>query len=290
MTLNRVAIVGLGLLGGSIGKELKNRRLANKVLAYARREQTVEEGLSVAAADEISTDLFSIVSEADFIILCTPVYQMGKLGSVISEVIKEGTIITDVGSVKSHVTQEMEHIFESSGSHFVGSHPMAGSEKTGVLASQLDLFKNATCVVTPTPNTQENAKNQVIQFWESIGGKPIVMDPTDHDELVARCSHIPHVLSSALSMFVLDPKWPEEQSHLSGTGFRDISRLASGSPEMWKDISLSNRSAILQAMDEWSSELQHFKSALENKDEPAILSFFAEAKNRRDIWLKSFQK
>lgn len=290
MTFGKVSIIGLGLLGGSIGKDLRERGLAKQVAAYARREETIREGHANEAADEISSDLLGIVEGSDLVILCTPIFQMHKLSEMIVRGVGPGTVVTDVGSVKSYVVEHIEPVFTKHGIDFVGSHPMAGSEKAGVSAAVSGLFENATCVVTPSTGNKKDAVEKVKSLWQAIGGRPVIMSPEEHDELVARCSHLPHVLSSALSRFVLNPRWPKEQSDLSGTGFRDISRLASGSPEMWKDISLSNRSAIIQAIIEWTDELDLYKSALENQDENAILEFFEQAKVRRDLWLENFMK
>lgn len=290
MILGKVSIIGLGLLGGSIGLELREKNLAERVAAYARRDQTIVEGKTMGAADEISTDLKSIVRDSDLVILCTPVFQMKDLVEKIAGALPKNALVTDVGSVKQYVIEQVTPVLNEHGIEFLGSHPMAGSEKTGVTASQIGIFQNAHCAITPTSKNTEASVKKLEDFWKNLGGIPLVMEPSKHDEMVARCSHVPHILSSTLSKFVLNPGWPREQASLSSTGFRDISRLASGSPEMWKDISLSNRESIINAISEWNEELTHFKKALEDKDEEAIFNFFNEAKFRRDSWLKNFKK
>ncbi len=290
MILGKVAILGLGLLGGSIGLELRMRNLAERVVAYARRDQTVAEGRTMGAADEISTNLEGTIAESDLVILCTPVFQMKNLAEKIAKLLPKNCLVTDVGSVKQYVISQVTPALNDAGIEFLGSHPMAGSEKTGVMAAQKGIFKGAHCAITPTSNNSYGSIEKLKKFWGSLGGVPMVMEPDKHDEMVARCSHVPHVLSSTLSKFVLNPGWPKEQASLSSTGFRDISRLASGSPEMWKDISLSNKESIINAISEWNEELNQFINALEEMDETAILDFFKEAKLRRDLWLKNFKK
>ncbi len=286
MLWNKVAVLGLGLLGGSIGLGLRKRQAAGIVAAYARREKTVAEGLAAGAADVISTDLMEVVEGADIIILCTPVFQMGNLAGRICSGLKPGAVVTDVGSVKGCVIRDVEEPIRLCGGHFIGSHPMAGSEKTGVQSARADLLVDAACVVTPTPRTHMESLQVLEDFWKALGARVLRMDAATHDELVARSSHLPHVLSAAIAHYVLDPRWPSEQPGLCSTGFRDTSRLASGSPEMWRDICLSNRSAILQALNEWDAELKVFRAALEAADDQKVLDYLISAKSRRDSWVQ----
>ncbi|MCD8534165.1 MAG: prephenate dehydrogenase/arogenate dehydrogenase family protein [Verrucomicrobia bacterium] len=288
MTWSKVAVLGLGLLGGSIGLTLKKGNFSGLVSAYARRAQTVDDGFRLGVADVISSEIDSVVESADIIVLCTPVFQMKDLvASIGPGAIKPGAIVTDVGSVKGAVIDQLESLVHEAGAYFVGSHPMAGSEKTGVTAASAGLFCGSTCVVTPTDRTEERALESVIDFWRFLGCEVLSLSASFHDEFVGRCSHLPHILSSVLAHYVLSPQWPKEQSQLCSSGFRDTSRLASGSPEMWRDICLSNRQAILAAIADCTDQLNQFRSMLDSHDDTQIFQYFNTAKQQRDAWQKS---
>jgi prephenate dehydrogenase len=198
--------------------------------------------------------------------------------------LKRGAIVTDVGSVKAGVVRELESLLQKSSAHFVGSHPMAGAEKTGVGASRADLFVDAICVVTPTKKSNEAAVRKVESFWKLLGARTLRLAPEQHDVLVSRSSHLPHVVAAALANLVLAPAAPEFQSALCATGFRDTTRIASGSPEMWRDIALANRKNLSRSVDAFVSELHQFQRILKKSDAKAISKFMETAKARRDNW------
>jgi len=285
---NKVAIVGMGLLGGSLGRALREGRLASCVAGYARREATVEESRQVGAVDLASTDLVEIVREAELVLLCTPIGQMGPLARLCLPHLSPGAVVSDVGSTKASVVRELEPLFESSPASFIGGHPMAGSEQTGVLASRPDLYRHARCVITPTPRSSAAAVSRVHALWQAVGARTLELSPEQHDQWVARSSHLPQVLASVLAHHVLGPGQPTGLSDLCATGFRDTTRLASGSPEMWRDIALSNREALREALRDWSMELARFDAALSGEDATAIGEFLQEARERRDAWLRGF--
>jgi prephenate dehydrogenase len=280
----KITIVGVGLLGGSLGLAVRKCRVAKEIAGYARREKTIADCEKIGALDYATTDLLAAVSGADLIILCTPLAQMATLTKQFLPALKRGAIVTDVGSVKADVVRELETLVAKSGAHFVGSHPMAGGEKMGVLAAKADLYANAVCVVTPTKKSNAAAVRKVEQFWESIGARTLRLDAAQHDLLVSRTSHLPHIAAAALASLVLDPKHPKSQVGLCATGFRDTTRIASGSPEMWRDIALSNRKNVSQSVDVFVSELKKFQTALKKGDAKAVEKFFATAKERRDNW------
>jgi prephenate dehydrogenase len=178
----------------------------------------------------------------------------------------------------------LESLVQKSGAHFVGSHPMAGAEKTGVLAARTDLFANSVCVVTPAKKSNSAAVRKVEQFWKSLGARTLRLAPEQHDALVSRSSHLPHIVAAALANLVLAPARPEFQSALCANGFRDTTRIASGSPEMWRDIALANRKNLSQSVDAFISELQTFQLALKESDTKAISTFLETAKSRRNNW------
>jgi prephenate dehydrogenase len=184
------------------------------------------------------------------------------------------------------VVRELAPLVKKSGAHFVGSHPMAGTEKTGVAAARADLFENAIWVVTPSKNTNPSAVRKVEQFGRSLGARTLRLPPGRHDLLVSRSSHLPHVAAAMLANLVLDPAWPRQQAALCANGFRDTTRIASGSPEMWRDIALANPQNIASSLDAFMDGLQKFRRDLKKADAVAIAKFFEMAKNRRDGWEK----
>ena len=284
MQFRKITIVGVGLLGGSIGLAVRRRRLAGEIAGYVRRAASVKDCEQAGAVDYAVTDLLAAVSQADLVILCTPLAQMPALAQQILPALKRGAIVTDVGSVKADVVRELEPIIAKSGAHFVGSHPMAGGEKMGVLAARADLFDNAVCIVTPTKKSDPSAVRQVEQFWKSLGARTLRFTAGEHDLLVSRSSHLPHVIAATLAGLVLDPKWPKAQAKLCATGFRDTTRIASGSPEMWRDIALANRKNLSQSVDAFVAELKKIQSALKQGDAKAVEKIFATARQRRDGW------
>lgn len=236
------------------------------------------------ALDDCVLDLDKAVKGADLIILCTPIAQMRSLAKLMLPAIKRGATVTDVGSVKSSVVRDLERLVAKAGAHFVGSHPMAGAEKNGVAWSQADLYEGSACVVTPTRRTNQAALRKVEAFWKSVGGRVLRLTPERHDALVSQSSHLPHVVAATLATVVLNPKWPKEQAGLCATGFRDTTRIASGSPEMWRDIAVANRKQLRVALDGFVRELQRVQAILRRGDAAEITRLFETAKTRRDQW------
>ena len=280
----KITIVGVGLLGGSIGLATRRRRLAREVAGFVRRPASLKECEKAGAVDYATTDLLAAVSNADLVILCTPLSQMRLRVVEMLPALKRGAIVTDVGSVKAGVVRELESLLQKSGAHFVGSHPMAGAERTGVLAARADLFVNAVCVVTPTKQSNAAAVRKVEEFWKSLGALTLRLAPGQHDLIVSRSSHLPHIVAAALANLILAPAVPEFQSALCANGFRDTTRIASGSPEMWRDIAQANRKNLSRSVDAFISELHKFQSALKKSDTKAISTFLETAKARRDNW------
>ncbi len=284
MHWQKVTLVGVGLLGGSLGLAIKQRRLASKVDGYVRRSVSIGECEKLGVVDHATRDLKRAVENADLIILCTPLGRMRDLTQQMLPALKRGAVVTDVGSVKGSVVEELESMVADAGGFFVGSHPMAGGEKTGVAAACADLFENSVCLVTPTPQSQKDAVRQVEEFWTALGARLLKLAPALHDDLVSRSSHLPHVVAAELANYVLSPAHPKEQATVCANGFRDTTRVASGSPEMWRDIALANRNNLRRVLGVFIEDLQEFCLALENGDAKAVEEFFEKAKQRRDKW------
>jgi len=283
----KITLVGVGLLGGSLGLALRKRRLAGSVVGFVRRAASVAECNRVGAVNLATRDLQSAVAEAELIVLCTPIAQMRALVAQMLPVLAPGAIITDVGSVKGSVVRDLESLVAKAGAHFVGSHPMAGSEKTGVGAARKDLFVNAVCVITPTKNSNRSAVRKVEQLWKSVGSRVLRLTPQAHDDLVSRSSHLPHVVAAQLANCVLSPEHPKEQGMLCANGFRDTTRIAAGSPEMWRDIAVANSENLSRALGVFMKGLSDFRRALKSGDDRAIAKFFEAARERRDRWSRS---
>jgi len=284
MHWQKIAIVGVGLLGGSMGLALKRRKLADRVVGYVRRTASIAECESLGVVDKATPSLEKAVEEADLVILCTPLSQMPELTAKLLATLKPGAVVTDVGSVKGSVIEQLEPLLAGANAHFVGSHPMAGSEKTGAAFAREDLFDGAICLITPTPNSNKDAVAQVDGLWRALGGKVLKLTPAVHDDLVSRASHLPHVVASELANYILSPAHPPEQAAVCANGFRDTTRIASGSPEMWKDIALANRKNLSRVLGVFIEDLQEFQLALDNGDVKAVEEFFVNAKARRDKW------
>lgn len=281
----RIALIGPGLLGGSMGLAMRALENAPEVRAWARREETVGLLLENGCVDFASGDLAEAVAGADLIVLATPVGAMTNLAEEIVACpgFSSEAVITDVGSVKRCVVEALEPIFSGSGrGHFVGSHPMAGSEQAGVDAARADLFQNAMCLLTPTEATDAAALAAVEKLWQTLGMSTHCMPAGEHDSAVARISHLPHLTAAALVMSVVDGE--ASLADLAGPGFRDSTRIASGPPGMWTEILMENREAVASELRQLQQQLGETLAFLDKVDDEKLRCFLAEAKRRRDLF------
>ncbi len=278
MSIQRVAIVGPGLLGGSIALALRGRKEVS-VAIWARRPEMVEELKAMVIAQYTATKLSRVVRDADLIILCTPIEAMPELAREIVGAAKPGAIVTDVGSVKATVVAELGSIFKG-GPRFVGSHPMAGSEQTGLRAARADLFRGATCLVTPDADSDAAAVAELGEFWQSLGCNVRHLSPAAHDEAVALISHFPHLLAATLVNVVAERQ--DTAFDFCGPGFRDTTRVASGPPEMWAGILAANSTAVRGALDAMIEKLREIANILaRDPADPAIRTLLTHAQQRR---------
>lgn len=277
--MKRIAILGPGLLGGSIALKLRSLG-GTHVTLWARRAEAVEEAIAVGCADEATTDLIAAVKDADLVVLCVPVGAMRQLAGALLPAIRSDAIVTDVGSVKGLVLAEVGALFRGRG-HFVGSHPMAGSEFTGLKAARADLFECSTCIVTPDANSDPAALAVVEAFWAQLGCRVVRLGAGEHDECVALVSHLPHLVAATLVNVIA-----ERNSHafgVVGPGFRDTTRVASGPPAMWTEILSENSSAVAAAIDALIAKLADFRQTLAHDgDGRDIHTLLAAAKTTRD--------
>ncbi len=275
--MKRIAILGPGLLGGSIALKLRAVGGAH-VSLWARRAEAIEEIRACGCADMASTDVREIVRSADVVIFCVPVGAMRALAREIAGELRADTIVTDVGSVKASVVAELSAIFAGR-AQFVGSHPMAGSEFTGLKAARSNLFEGTTCIVTPGASAE--AAEKVSAFWESLGCRVVRLAAAEHDECVALISHLPHLVAGTLVRTVL-AKNPHA-FNVVGPGFRDTTRVASGPPPLWVEILRENSTAVAAALDAMIAKLAEFRQTLAPQSDPqALHDLLAEAKYTRD--------
>ncbi|NQU08089.1 MAG: prephenate dehydrogenase [Candidatus Abyssubacteria bacterium] len=276
---DKVAIIGVGLLGGSVGLTLKARGMCGKVIGLGRSPASVEAGLEMGAIDEAAGELVEAAAGADLVVVCTPV---GSVAGVIEEVesfLEEDCVITDVGSTKQDIVRAVEQL-RRAGSMFVGSHPMAGSEKKGVRNASAGLFDGATVFLTPTPSTDERTAGVIREMWERFGGKIVELEPEIHDRVMARTSHLPHIVAALLvaGLRVLE----EKRMGLVGKGFLDTTRIASSDPEMWADICMSNLEEVREAVVTLRNDLDEFNLYLTEGEYEKIFEFFRSVKTLRD--------
>ena len=274
----RVTIFGPGLIGGSIAMALRSRYPGTKISAWARNEEALNDLTSRGLADSVSTDPAAAVEAADLVVLCTPVDSMEGLARSMAPGLSATAVITDAGSVKACVVDQLTPIL---GGSYVGAHPMAGSERAGLGAAREDLFEGAPCLVTPSRESAQSALGKVRGFWQDLGCAVTIMSPVEHDRLVARLSHLPHALAYALMNLVIDTL-PEGSQQLAGGSFRDATRVAASNPELWTGILTSNGPEVAAALREMSKLLKSMATAIGDENPDSLLDFFKRAKHHRN--------
>ncbi len=274
---DKVAILGAGLLGGSLAKALKERSLAGRVSVWSRSDSTRAKCAAMPRIfDEVCGSPSEAVKNADIVVLCTPTQNIPVLAREICAAVKRGAVITDVGSVKAKICAECGEIYEDLEADFVGSHPMAGSEKIGVDYADAQLFENRPCFVASNSASAE----KVSAMWEAVGMRVYRVSPEEHDAIVARVSHLPHLLAGTLCL--VSAAYKTDLRPFSGPGFRDTTRVASGSPDIWDSIVADNKDEILAAVKDCAKSLNALVENLENADFAAVARRLREAKKFRD--------
>lgn len=280
--MKTVAIMGMGLMGGSLGLALK-RRGEVRVAGYARRPETRRLALERGAADALYGDPREAVRDADTVVFCAPVETIPALAAECRAALRKGCVVTDVGSTKAELARKMEALLRDGGQHFVGSHPMAGSEKTGMEAARPDLYANAITAVTPTAGSDAGAVRAVVDLWSAVGARVVRLDPAAHDALVARTSHLPHLVAAVL-VAAVGREINADIRNFCGPGFRDTTRVASGSPEMWRDIVATNRAVILAELRRYEKELGRLADLIERGDNDGLADYLERARKvRREL-------
>lgn len=279
--MDRIAIMGLGLMGGSLGLVLKKRSAAAKIHIYARREETRQTALALGIADAVFADPVEAVRDADLIVYCTPILTIPKLVADSRAGFKPGAILTDVGSTKAELAMHIREALGDAPVVFVGSHPVAGSEQTGVEAAREDLYDGALVVVTPEDGQSPEAVEQVSAFWTGVGAWVRVISAREHDQVMARTSHLPHLLASLLATTTGRDGAAKEVGPYCGTGFRDTSRVADGSPDVWHDIVSTNAPAIAEELRQLRDQLDQLIGWTDASEFGRIKEFLAAGRDCR---------
>ena len=273
--------IGLGLIGGSVARHLKKLDRGYTLIAYNRSINSLNEAKKDGIIDIICTEINDEFSKCDYIFLCTPVEYNAIYLAKLKPIIKDTCLITDVGSVKTHIHNEVKRLGLES--NFIGGHPMAGSEKTGYINSTDHLLENAYYAITPTAKSTPDKVEEYRQLVSDMGALPIVIDYKEHDYVVASISHLPHVIASSLVTTIKHSDNKQETMKLlAAGGFKDITRIASSSPEMWQQICLTNTDNIVKVLDNFSNNLNSFKNIIANREEQSIYDRFEESRDYRN--------
>jgi prephenate dehydrogenase len=278
---NNVTIIGVGLIGGSLAKVLKTKNLAGRITGAGRSRKTLEEALKLGVIDAIGNDAKRAVENADLVVLASPVAAFSQIIRDIAPFLKKGAVLTDVGSVKGALIKTVEETLSSS-VHFVPAHPIAGREKSGVTASSDTLFRGKRCILTPTARTDRTALDAVRDLWTAAGAEVSLMDADLHDRVFAAVSHLPHIAAFAMMSAVSGLNTgTEDYLQFSGAGFRDFTRIAASSPEMWRDICLMNKENIIEMLDRYLLSLNKFKQDIAAEDGKRLEEHLVVASNVR---------
>ena len=278
----KMTIIGVGLLGASLAKACKERDLVEEVAGYGRNRENLEKARALKIIDHCPADLAEAVKDADLIVLCTPVTTIIPLIQNMIARIRPGALITDVGSVKEPIVKEAEKLVPK-GVFFVGSHPIAGGENSGLEASTANLYQGEKCIVTPTDKTNNSALEKISALWQAVGMQIINLSAEEHDFVFGAVSHLPHIVVYALmnTLGSLRTQDNREVTAFSGAGLKDITRIASSDPVMWRDICLSNRNHSLDLIDRFQNKLDEIRSTIEKGDGQALKEEFIAANKYR---------
>lgn len=272
----KIAIVGVGLIGGSIGLAVKKKLLAKEVIGVTRRESSRRKALKFKAVDKATLNLREAVKDADLVIIAAPVGRIVSLAKSCARFMKKSAILSDVGSSKKYIVQKIEK-FAAKKINFVGTHPMAGSDKSGVENADSAIFNGTTVIITKTKNTDKKSFAVLAGFWRRLGSRVISLSPEKHDRYISLASYLPHVVSFALSA-----SQTKNSLNLAGGGLKDTTRVASSNPDLWKDIFLSTRTQTLSAIRIFLKNLKELEKALKKKDKKALKRFLNRARIFRE--------
>lgn len=280
--IKRLAIVGLGLIGGSLARALRQAGVVNEIVGCGRNEANLQLAVKLGVVDRYSLDVKEAVAGADVVVLAMPVCATATVYAAMQAGLAENAVVTDVGSTKGSVVSDLRAQLGALPTNFVPGHPIAGTENSGVDASFAALFEQRRVILTPEPETAVPALNAIRVLWECAGASVVEMDAAHHDEVLAATSHLPHLLAYSLVDTLATMEESREIFGFAAGGFRDFTRIASSSPEMWADIVLANRDALLPVADRFIDDMQALKQAIAKGDREQVMAVFTRAKTERD--------
>lgn len=285
LKIGKLVVIGVGLIGGSFALALKRARAVRHVVGVGRTRRNLAVALKLKAIDEISNDPAGAVRDADLVLLATPVGQMPAAMLAIAAHLPARAVITDAGSTKRDVIACARRFLGGHLSRFVPGHPVAGTEKSGAAAAFPDLFRDRNVILTPQPETTAAATRLVRRAWEACGARVMRLDADAHDPILAAVSHLPHVIAYALVNLLARRRNAAQLFGLSAGGLRDAVRIAGSSPEMWADICVANRDALLPELEDYENELEQIRAAIDSADTAELRRMFAQARSAREKWL-----
>ncbi|HEX9685925.1 MAG TPA: prephenate dehydrogenase/arogenate dehydrogenase family protein [Burkholderiales bacterium] len=283
--IGKLVVIGVGLIGGSFALALKRARAVRRVVGVGRTRGNLADALRLKVIDEASREPARAVRDADLVLLATPVGQMPAVMSAIAPHLPARAVITDAGSTKRDVIACAQRFLGAHLARFVPAHPVAGTELSGAAAAVPGLFRGRNVILTPQAGTAAGAVALVRRAWEACGARVVRLDAGAHDEILAAVSHLPHVIAFALVNLLAGRRNPAQLFGLSAGGLRDTVRIAGSSPEMWADICVANREALLAALEGYENELEQTRAAIERADAQELRLLFARARAAREKWL-----
>jgi prephenate dehydrogenase len=284
--IDKLAVIGVGLIGGSLARALRKAGQCNQVSGYGRDRQNLQTALELGVIDDYSDDLAEVVADADVIVLATPLKTMEPLLQSLAVLTGPDAIITDVGSAKGSVVNTARAVLGNKLRNFIPGHPIAGTEKSGVEASFAELFVKHMVILTPLQENNPAAIDRVTRMWEVCGAYIVSLSVEQHDQILAATSHLPHVLAYALVDCLANMDADDEIFRFAAGGFRDFTRIASSSPEMWADICVSNRNKLLDVIEQFRQQLALITTHINNNDREQLIETFTRVKQTRDNFLQ----
>lgn len=285
MHIKRLCVIGVGLIGGSLARALRAAHAVTEIVGCGRSADELAKAKRLGVIDIAETNCAKAVQGADVVVVAVPVGAMENIFSQLAAHLSPTTILTDVGSTKGNIVAAAQRVFGTLPPAFVPGHPIAGTEKNGVEASFAELYRGRKVILTPTSATQADALQCVRWMWEQTGAQVLEMEVRHHDEVLAATSHLPHMLAYTLVHTLANMSERDEIFKYAAGGFRDFTRIASSDPDMWRDIALANRDALLSAIRRFNGELAAVEQAVERSDGDALLRVFEEAKCARDRFI-----
>lgn len=284
--LKKLVIFGVGLIGGSVASALKKAGSSAEIVGVGRSSESLQTAIDLNVIDTASSNIAEALLHADIVLIAAPVAQTPLILNAIKPHLHADTVVTDAGSTKSDVLACAQEILGEQFTQFVGGHPIAGAEKSGVTAATADLYINKNVILTPTLDTNQNAVQRIRELWQNCGANVTEMPAETHDGIFAAVSHLPHLLAFALVDDIASRANAEQLFGFAASGFRDFTRIAGSHPEMWRDISLANKTALLNEITAYQDELSRLKQMLEHDDGDALHALFERASTARNNWAK----